>query len=201
MNSRFLGSFFLICTLPCLGQARSKAYAGPSALGPYELERGYTMTALFDRLKLSPVKQLSPICFRSTDGTYMWAERMGVDVPEERKLVGRVFLSTFPNCVRNRIYDTPEAVGKWKTKEGIGLGNTKQDILRTYGKPSEDNMIKGNLYLDLIVGGFQGGNFTFRPRPDIGEEVWEYSEADTLRSAAFGLRSGIVIWVSISENP
>ncbi|MGA2085621.1 MAG: hypothetical protein ABSG60_08895 [Terracidiphilus sp.] len=159
------------------------------------------MSTMFDILKVAPTKMTSPICFRSTDGTYMWIERMGVDTSEERALVGRVLLSIFPNCVRNPVIETQEAIGKWKTKEGIGLGSTKQDVLRTYGKPSEDNLIKGDLYRGIIVGDFRNGHYTIKPKPDIGEEVLEYSATDTLLSAGFGLHNGIVIWVVISENP
>jgi hypothetical protein len=158
------------------------------------------MSAMFDLLKVAPIKMASPICFRSTDGTYMWIERMGMETAEVRNFVGRVFLSIFPNCVRNTVYETPEAVGKWKTKEGLGLGSTKEDVLRTYGKPSEDNLIKGDLYLSIIVGGFQGFVFTIKPKPDIGDEVLEYTEKDSLMTAAFGLRKGIIIWISISDN-
>jgi len=203
MNIRVFCSIFLSCVLTCLcsGQARSKAYVGPNALGPYELGKRTLMSTMLDRLKVSPIKQVNPVCFRSTDGTYMWIERMGVDTSEERALVGSLLLSVFPNCIGSPVHDTSEAVGKWQTKEGLGLGCTKQDVLRTYGKPSEDNLIKGDLYRGIIVGDFRNGHYTIKPKPNIGEEVLEYSATDTLLSADFGLHNGVVIWIVISENP
>jgi hypothetical protein len=130
----------------------------------------------------------------------MWIERMGMETAEERRFVGSIFLSVFANCVRSSVHVTPESIAKWKTKEGIGLGNTKQDVFRIYGKPSEDNVIKGNSYQSIIVGGFQSGIYTVKPKPDIGDEVFEYTETDSLMTAEFGFRKGIIIWISISEN-
>ena len=200
MKIRFLGLLFLICVLSCFGQTSPKHYAGPRILGPYDLDTEMPMSAMFDLLKVAPIKMASPICFRSTDGTYMYIERMGMETAEERKYVGGVLLSNFPNCVRNPVHETSVAVGKWKTKEGLGLGSTKKDVLRTYGKPSEDNLIKGDLYLSIIVGGFQGFVFTIKPKPDIGDEVFEYTEKDSLLTTDFGLRKGIIIWISISKD-
>ncbi len=200
MKIRFFGSLFLICALSCFGQMSPKHYAGPHILGPYDLDKEMPMSAMFDLLKVAPVKMANPICFRSTDGAYMSIERMGMETAEVRKFVGGVLLSIFPNCVRNPVYETPEAIAKWKTKEGIGLGNKKQDVLRTYGKPSEDNLIKGDLYRGVIVGDFRNDHYTIKPKPDIGDEVLEYTEKDSLLTAEFGLRKGIIIWISISDN-
>jgi hypothetical protein len=155
---------------------------------------------MFDLLKVAPIKMADPICIRSTDGTYMYIERMGMETAEERRFIGGIFLSIFANCVRSQVYVSPESIAKWKTKEGIGLGSTKQDVLRIYGKPSEDNEIKGNLYQSIIVGSFQHGIFTIKPKPDIGDEVFEYTEKDSLLTAEFGFRKGIIIWISISKN-
>ena len=155
---------------------------------------------MLDLLNVSPAESNSPICFHSTDGTYMWIERMGMETAEERRFVGRLLLSIFPNCVRDPVHVTREEVGKWKTREGIGLGSTKRNVITTYGKPSEDNPIKGDSYLSIIVGGFQGSEFTVKPRPDIGDEVLEYTEEGSLLNAEFGIRRGIVVWLAISKN-
>jgi hypothetical protein len=158
------------------------------------------MSEMFSLLKVAPIKMADPICIRSTDGTYMWVERMGMETAEERRFVGSIFLSIFANCVRSPVHVSPESIAKWKTKEGIGLGRTKQDVLKTYGKPSEDNLIKGDLYRGVIVGDYQNDHFTIKPKPDIGDEVFEYTEKDSLLTAEFGFRKGIIIWISISEN-
>ena len=200
MNIRFLGSLLLICVLSCFGQTSPKHYAGPRKLGPFDLDTEMPMSEMFDLLKVAPIKMANPICFRSTDGTYMWIERMGMETAEEREFVGSIFLSIFANCVRNPVHVSPESIAKWKTKEGIGLGSTKQDVLRIYAKPSKHNVIKGDMYQSIIVGGFQGGIYTITPKPDIGYEVFEYTEKDSLMTAEFGFRKGIIIWISISEN-
>ncbi|MFP5237881.1 MAG: hypothetical protein ACLGSD_18450 [Acidobacteriota bacterium] len=158
------------------------------------------MSAIFKILKVAPVVAANPVCFRSADGTYMWIERMGMETPEQRKDVGRVFLSTFPNCVRNPVHDTAQPIARWETKEGIRLGSTKRDVLAAYGEPSEDTRIQGDSYQSIIVGGFRNGVFTIRPKPNIGDEVLEYMEKDSLLTAEFGLRKGTIIWMSISEN-
>jgi len=199
MNLRSLGLFILAFASLSFGQTQSRHYAGPHLLGPYDLEGHMPVDSMFKLLNVVPTSD-SPICFRSTDGTYMWIERMGMETAEERRFVGGLLLSNFPNCVRNPVHLTREAVGKWKTKEGIGLGSTKQSIITTYGKPSEDKRIKGDSYLDIIVGGFQSSEFTVKPKPDIGDEVLEYTEAGSLLSAEFGMRRGIVVWLEISKN-
>ena len=67
--------------------------------------------------------------------------------------VADVLLSSFPNCKGLPVVEATIDPNLWKTPEGIGIGSTKQEVLRAYHSPvavqkpekSGRGVIAGNL--------------------------------------------------------
>jgi hypothetical protein len=175
----------------------AQTYAGPKALGPYQIDKGFLNKTLFDILGKPKITSGKGVfCYQSADGVYLWVSEMA----HESKFVGDILLSSFPNCVHSPVQVTSEIIREWKTKERIGLGSAKKDVLSRYGKPSRDDMVKGNDYRWIVDGDYHDGHSSSKPMPERGEEVLVYTGKDTLDTAEFGLRNGMVTWILLSEN-
>ncbi len=197
MLLRLSNVFALTCAMTYGVVALSQTYTGPKALGPYQIGTRLTVKMLLGRLG-KPAANVGKrvLCFKLENGDYLWISKMA----EERKLVGSILLSDFPNCIASPVNITSAVIRDWKTKEGIGLGSKKEDVLKTYGKPSSDDKITGNKYRWIVDGDYQNDHYTIKHPPDRGEEVLYYDSPDSLFVAAFGLHNGIVTWIYFSED-
>jgi len=194
---RLLSWALLGFTLICRCEARAQAYVGPTQLGPYQIEKDFLVKTLFGVLGDPKIKNNRGVsCFQSGNEAYLWVSEMA----HESKFVGSILLSDFPNCVRGPVQVTSEALRAWKTKEGVGLGSTKKNVLSTYGKPSRDDFVKGVDYRWIVDGDYRDGHYSSKPMPERGEEVLVYIGADTLDTAEFGISNGVVTWILLSEN-
>jgi hypothetical protein len=113
-------------------------------------------------------------------------------VPDE------VLVSDSPNCLHIPKAVTSDDLHAWKTPEGIGIGSSEQDVLKTYGKPSDRKIIDRLTYRFLIRG--------YKPSDGdlpLGDEYLFYNgdTANDLSAAEFGIRKGKVsfVWLSDSE--
>jgi len=89
----------------------------------------------------------------------------------------------------------------WKTKKGIGLSSTADEVRNAYGKPSKEDKIEGTKYRWVIHGDRTDNHYTDKKRPELGDAVLVYQGApDDLRIAEFGIREGKVVWISLSKN-
>jgi len=200
MRKLFLLIITLLASVNCLGLSSQKqSYVGPNALGPYRIDKTVLVRDLLRRLGQAAQLGKNHVCYRSQDGTaFFWFEEMA----HHSTRVGDVMLSSFPNCIDGPVYITPEAMQAWKTEKGIGLGSTTQDILNAYGQPSKDAKIEGTAYRSLIQGDYlvKESRYANVKRPELGERALVYVNPDDLRSAAFGIREGKVVWISLGNS-
>jgi hypothetical protein len=186
----------------------AKAHTGPKCLGLYCVGGNVLVVTLFKQLGSIPqTRDDGTYCYQTRDKqTFAYIETIG---PEPTK-VGDVFLSDFPNCLRLPIKNTAFSLGSWKTKEGIGLGSTKQEVLKAYGKPSKVTVYQPadqnpdspksflTLY-QLIIRGYEKGDKV----EGTGDERFFYNNEaneDDFRASEFGIRNGKVSYIWLSNN-
>ena len=187
-------------TLLLAPQAAQQKYLGPENLGPFSTELNVSARQLFQRLGSPAARgsEFEPYCYASRDGkAFLYVE---TEHSEPSRIVA-VFLSDFPNCLHRRVKSTAENLRNWRTREGIGLGSPKKDVLRAYGKPSSEDKIdpKDEQYVGSLIRGYKRGD---RIR-QIGDMSVFYSAgvgSDDLRAAEFGIRNGKVSWISLSNS-
>lgn len=198
LRNRFLTQVVcLSLVLMCGPSARAQAYAGPHALGSYEIGHKVLIRTLSSSLG-KPIAPRSDavLCYRSADLGHLWI-KSAAGAPSR---VGGVLLSDFPNCLDSPVMDTSGSLRQWKTTEGIGLGSTTQSVLAAYGKPSRNDLIKGVAYRWVVYGDYHNGRYSAKSMPERGDEVLVYLGADVLSTAEFGLRNGRVVWIFLSED-
>jgi hypothetical protein len=179
----------------CGSQARPQTYAGPKSLGPFRIDKDVSMKTLFAVLG-NPAKATGDtFCYRSADSrAYLVLTRMVAVY--DRKVAGSVELSDFRSCVDKPVQITPDPLATWKTERGIGLGSSREDVVKAYGKPSTVDSI-GTDYRAII----HGSPAQSKPNPEVGTTVLGYTGAsDDLNAAYFGIRAGKVAWISLSKN-
>jgi hypothetical protein len=174
-------------------QTNDRVYRGPDCLGPFCVGRDLPLRMVLKQLG-QPATKGQPFCYQSQDGqTFLWLTGMA----DGSGRVGDVLVSDFPNCLHRIKHVTAEDVRAWKTKDGIGLGSSREDVLRTYGKPTWEDKIVGDVYRHV----FPGDRFAGARSPQIGDTRLFYRGAQgDLRVAQFGIRKGKVCWIRLLEN-
>jgi hypothetical protein len=174
-------------------QVNDQPYTGPNCLGPFCIGRDLALRPVLKRLG-QPATKNEPFCYQSQDGqAFLWL----VSMHDQSGRVGDALLSDFPNCLHRAKRTTTQDLKAWRTKEGIGLGSSKEDVLKAYGKPSWEDKIAGDVY--RLV--FPGDRFAGERSPQIGDSRLFYRGAqDDLRVAQFGIRNGRVCWILLLEN-
>jgi hypothetical protein len=186
-------SILLLCG-PNYGQKLEgiKDYSGPLVLGPFHI--GQTVLSQDFHALMGRHSQFENKCFCYQQKTaYFWFEKSGHN-PKE---VGEVTLSSFPNCMDEKIYSTKEELSEWKTEKGIKLGSSVQEVLKAYGRPSLDEKIVGTDYWYVIHRDYQSVK---QKSPELGDRVLAYSHPQGVPSAAFGIKNGKVVWMSMSNE-
>lgn len=191
---------FVAFLVVAISYAQGQKYAGPNALGPFRIDVDVSMKSLFERLGGASSTARDVFCFRSKDGrAFVALTRMAAAY--DAKVAGTVTLSSFPNCVNRSIESTYDDLAGWKTKKGIGLSSTADEVRKAYGKPSREDKIEGTKYRWVIHGDRTDNHYINRKRPELGDTVLVYQGApDDLRIAEFGIRDGNVVWISLSKN-
>jgi hypothetical protein len=186
-------SLLLLCNLNYGQDLNSiKDYTGPVALGPFSIGKTVLARDLYNLMGQESPFTNECFCYRKNDA-YFWFEKNG----HSPKEAGAVTLSSFPNCIDNRVYLTKEKLPEWKTEKGIKLGSSVQEVLKVYGRPSKDEKIVGKDYWYVIHRDY--GDVKDKS-PEIGDRVLAYSHPDVVPSAAFGIRDGKVVWISMSNE-
>jgi len=179
-------------------ELQSEAFEGPECIGPSCMYGGSSLRSVLGQLG-SLAQRPSPsglYCYQSqADGAFLYLVTGHEHEPPQ---IEAVSLSDFANCAHQAETPTKSNLYSWKTPEGIGLSNTEEDVLRTYGKPSRvvtAGSKTASEYAELIRGYKEGDKL-----PDIGQKALRY-DARELGGAEFGIRSGKVsyIWISNEE--
>jgi hypothetical protein len=176
-------------------QAWAQTYAGPTSLGPFQIDKDVLVDSLFK--KLGPPAKVAgdTFCYQTRDGhTFLVLSRM-VSTYDPR-VAGEVQLSDFRNCLDKPVRITPADLSVWKTERGIGLGSPRDDVVKAYGKPSVEESI-GTDYRAII----HGSPAESKRKPEVGTKVLGYrGTTHDLRAAFFGIREERVAWIWLSRN-
>jgi hypothetical protein len=197
-NEGVAGAYFEIRS----GKVRSielqnEAFAGPECIGPSCMHGGSSLCSVLAQLG-SPAQKPLPsglYCYQSqSDEGFLYLVTGHEHEPPQ---IEAVSLSDFPYCAHKPETSTRSDLHAWKTPEGIGLGGSEEDVLRTYGKPSKvakPGSKTASEYAELIRGYKKGDRL-----PDMGEKTLLY-DARELGGAEFGIRDGKVLYIWISNE-
>ncbi len=114
----------------------AQEYHGPKCLGPFCVDRKLSPNNLSNRL--GPLNRYSST-YRSEDKRAFLAI-----IGAWKDTVDGVILgdsSSFKSADERLLTTTKEDINVWKTVEGIGLGSSEEDVLRSYGKPSGETKL------------------------------------------------------------
>jgi hypothetical protein len=178
-------------------ELENDAFVGPDCLGPYCTYGDLSLSDMFRYFGLpSPKSTVLPLeCFQSQNNQA--SVHFATDV-EETSGVADVLLSGFPNCLHTRKTTTARHLDAWKTPEGIGLGSSEEDVIKTYGPASTVKILDMNKPIPEIKGllaGFRAGD----NEPLIAEKVLVYGPRE-LRAVDFGIRDGKVSYIWLKES-
>lgn len=178
-------------------ELENDAFVGPDCLGP---SCAYGDVSLSDMLRYfglpSPKNAVPALeCFQSQDGQA--SVHFATDV-EETSGVADVLLSGFPNCLHTRKMITARHLDAWKTPEGIGLGSSEEDVIKTYGPASTVKKLDAKKPIPEVKGllaGFRAGD----NEPLIAEKVLVYGPRE-LQAVDFGIHDGKVSYIWLKES-
>jgi hypothetical protein len=173
--------------------AAAQTYTGPKSIGPYTIQHDTPVQTLFEMIGKPARLSSDYYCYVSADrSTFLVLIRMA-GMPTK---VGEVMLSDFQNCVNKPLQVTKANLQAWKSKEGIGLGSSKEEVIETYGSPSSQESI-GYDYRSIIL----GAPAHSKKKPEVGTTILSYrGTRDDLSAACFGIRDGKVAWLFLSYN-
>lgn len=195
MNGFRSGAFaFLVLGSLCAAQSGQSGEAAkgkvPNSLGPYTHLHDVFVKPFLATLGAKPAKR-EIYCFEDKKhGLYLY----GRQDEEHPGRIEMVLLSTFPNCVHLPVIETTIDPNLWKTPEGIGIGSTKEDVLRVYPHPNAFKVGKGaTVKYPYEIAGI---DLKKSPTP-TGDLGFQYGEE--LELTDFGFSQGKVIWISIHD--
>lgn len=175
-------------------------YSGPRSLGFYSLDRDTSMKSFLEHLGTKP-KGRDTYCFADSEhGLYLYARPMD----DRSGRVADILLSSFPNCKNLPTSSTTIDPAIWRTPEGVGIGSTKEDILRAYRRPVYINKLERKNDLGVIAGIKAAGTSQI----SVGDSSFLYSCLlsekqgcpDDSRAAQMGFRDGKLIWISVANS-
>ncbi len=119
--------------------------------------------------------------------------------------VGYVVLSSFQNCRNLPVVAFVIDSALWKTPEGIGIGSSKEEVLRAYHQPVSVNKLSKGSDIGVIAGIHTPG----ASKTDVGDTSLLYSClvsakqgcTNDLRAAEMGFSHDKLVWISISNTP
>jgi len=173
-------------------------YHGPVKLGPFSINNrvgGIEFHKLLSMMGGAVAPNGMYVCYYDeAEKIYLVVER-GVDDPS---LVRGLTLSRINVCPETK-FSHASHLSTWVTDEGIRLGSSAKDVIARYGEPSHIDELRTD------------PEFTFSPydlKPGISGlpkdgRIFSYlpkdGEPDTSH-AFFGIRSGVVVWITVSDN-
>jgi hypothetical protein len=115
--------------------ARAQSFSGPHCLGPYCIGQPVLADRFVSEIE-EPGNKISfwrfLAVYRSKDGSACLDVR---EAPEAADKIASITLQATSRCPGEI---SKKNLADWKTPEGIGLRSPEQDVLRAYGKPSEE---------------------------------------------------------------
>jgi len=175
-------------------------YTGPNSLGTYSHDRAITVKSFLAYFGTLP-SQRDTYCV--ADANHRLFLHASVDSEHDRGHLDEVFLSSFPNCKHLPVVAAPIDPAIWKTPEGVGIGSTKQAVLKAYGQPQYSRAEAFKPGPDEIEGLRDSDEIEI----DLGDSSFVYScmtaekqGCDDLRVTQFGFKHGKVLWILISDS-
>ena len=172
-------------------------YSGPDCVGLFCIDMDVHVPLNGLQRKLGrPARasgQTDFYCYQADDKRTFLSVQTGDDVE-----IHGAFLSDFPNCIHTTPVVSPSDLHGWKTPEGIGLGSSKDDVLKAYGKPSKVEAVNSRTCCGDFFQTYAKGD----KRPNIGSEKLLYhgDETHELSRSEFGLREGRVSYILLSDS-
>jgi hypothetical protein len=175
-----------------------RGYHGPVALGPLSISNkagGIEFHKLLPMLGHPATPSEDTVCYRDAGHrVYLVVER-GAD---DRRLVRGLTLSRLNVCPEKKI-NHASGFSTWATEKGIQLGSSEIAVVSRYGEPSKINELRTD------------PEFYFSPYPleqkssGLPKEgrVLSYLPKDgapDTSHAFFGIRNGVVVWMTVSDN-
>jgi hypothetical protein len=124
-----------------------------------------------------------------------------LETDEHTPEVDSLTISTFPNCLGVPAAQTSIDPALWRTPQGVGLGSTKEEVLRAYGRPvylqaypADVRMIVANRNDSLVKGKLDDSHYLYSCLLD------EKHGCNDLRVTRFGFDHGKVNWIAISDS-
>ncbi len=190
----------LIAVLPTVAVAQH--YAGPPSLGPFRIDKNVSMSSLFERLGRPASTRGESFCYRSAQGDAFLVLTRLDPVYDDDKVAGAVTLSTVRNCVKHPVQTATADIAHWKTEQGIGLSSAEEDVVKAYGAPtSTDDVTDPNCGLSIYGDeGVSSGFSSSKAATDCKVLTYRGTPTEDLNTAQFGLKSGKVIWILLSQN-
>lgn len=171
-------------------------YHGPVKLGPLSIDNrvgGIKFHKLLSIMNGPVAPKGMDVCYYDeAENIYLVIER-GADDPS---LVRGLTLSRINLCQESKVSHA-SGLSNWVTGEGIRLGSAAKNVISTYGEPSS------------VWDARTDRGFTPYPREDDrshmkgGERILVYvprEGAPDTSHAFFGIRGGVVVWITVSDN-
>jgi hypothetical protein len=175
-------------------------YTGPNSLGTYSHDRTITAKSFLASFGTVPSWR-DTYCIADADHRLFL--HASVDSEHDRGHLDVVFLSSFANCKHLPVVTATIDPAIWKTPEGVGIGSTKQDVLKAYGQPQYSRPEPFKPGPDEIAGMRDSDKIKI----ELGDSSYVYScmiaekqGCDDLRVTQFGFKHGKVLWISISDS-
>lgn len=172
------------------------AYHGPTSLGPLSITRGkgeIKAESLWSLLGLAGPARTGLICYHDRDsGTYLIVELAA----DNRQMVRGLTLSRLNVCPGKKVLPA-KGFSSWTTDEGVHLGSPEGDVFLKYGKPSSIDEMRND------------PGFYPYPMREKGSDQLRRGRILNYRAivgtpdtshAFFGVRDGLVVWMTISDN-
>lgn len=175
-------------------------YTGPHSIGTYSLDRDVSMRSFLEHFGAKPTGR-ETYCFSDAEhGLYLYARPMD----DRSGRVAEVMLSSFPNCKGLPTSSANIDPAIWRTPEGIGIGSTKEDVVRVYRKPIFIKKLERKNDLGVIAGIKAAG----ASQMSVGDSSFLYSCllnekqgcADDNRGTRMGFRDDKLIWIHVSNS-
>lgn len=175
-------------------------YTGPHSMGIYSLDRDTSMKSFLEHFGAKPAGR-DTYCFADAEHRlYLYARLMD----DRSGRVAGVLLSSFPNCKGLPTSSATIDPAIWRTPEGIGIGSTKEGVIRAYRKPVFIKKLERKNDLGVIAGIKAAGT----SQMSVGDSSFLYSCllsekqgcADDNRGAEMGFRDGKLIWISVANS-
>lgn len=175
-----------------------RGYHGPVELGPLSInnmEGGIKTQRLFAMLKPPVAPPGTYVCYHdAAAGVYLVVER-GSDDPQ---FIRGLTVSRINVCPGEKIYQA-SGFSNWATDKGIRLGSSMRAVISQYGEPSQIDELRTDPEFYLSPYPLEHRSSDVPKQGRILSYLPKEGAPDT-NHALFGVRSGIVVWMTVSDN-